>query len=89
MRYGTKVVAIGVLIVLVAAGGALAVGFERYSAEASSDTQIKANGNGRSDFCVAVKKATFLEKVPAVLDEAADVIKDVLAQFGLAQNKAR
>lgn len=89
MRYGTKVIAIGVLIVLVATGGALAVGYERYNAEAPSDARIKAKANGSHDFCAAVKKASFVEKAPAVLDEVAAFIKDLLAQFGLTENRAR
>ncbi len=82
MRYGTKVIAIGVLIVLVATGGALAVGYERYNAEGLSEAQIKGKANGNQDFCAAVKKASFMEKAPAVLDEVAAFIKDLLAQFG-------
>src|SRR5271157_582303 len=89
MRYGTKVVAIGILIVLVAVGGALAVGYERYNAEVTSDGQSKANAAARPDFCTAVKQATFVEKAPAVLDQVAAFIKDFLAQFGLTENGAR
>jgi len=89
MRYGTKVVAIGILIVLVAVGGALAVGYERYNAEGTSDGQIKANATASPDVFTAVKQATFVEKVPAVLDEVAAFIKDFLAQFGLTENRAR
>jgi hypothetical protein len=89
MRYGTKVVAIGILIVLVAAGGVLAVGYERYNAEGQSDGQIKANATASQDVFTAVKQATFAEKVPAVLDEVAAFIKDLLAQFGLSENRAQ
>ena len=89
MRYGTKVVAIGILIVLIAAGGALAVGYERYNAEAPSEGQVKANANANPDLCAAVKKATFVEKAPALLDEVAAFVKDILAQFGLTANRAR
>ncbi len=89
MRYGTKVIAIGILIVLTATGGALAVGYERYNAEAPSNGQVTAKANGSQDFCAAVKKASFVEKAPAVLDGVAAFIKDVLAQFGLTENGAR
>jgi len=89
MRYGMKIVAIGLMIVLVATGGALAVGYDRYDAEAPSNGQIKANGAAQPDFCSALKKATFVEKAPAILDEAAAFIKDILAQFGLTGNKDR
>jgi hypothetical protein len=89
MRYGTKVVAIGILIVLVAVGGALAVGYERYNAEGTPDGQIKANATASPDVFTAVKQATFVEKVPAVLDDVAVFIKDFLAQFGLSDNRAR
>jgi len=90
MRYGTKVVAIGILIVLVAVGGALAVGYERYNAEeGTSNGQVKVNATASPDVFTAVKQATFVEKVPAVLDEVAAFIKDFLAQFGLTENRAR
>jgi hypothetical protein len=89
MRYGTKVITIGLLIVLMATGGAFAVGYERYNAEAPSDARIKGKANGSHDFCEAVKKASFVEKAPAVLDEVAAFIKDLLAQFGLKGNGAR
>jgi hypothetical protein len=89
MRYGTKVIAIAILTVLVTTGGALAVGYERYNAETPSKAQVTAKANGSTDFCTAVKKASFVEKAPAVLDGIAAFVKDVLAQFGLSENKAR
>lgn len=89
MRYGTKVIAIGILIVLIAAGGALAVGYERYNVEGPSQGQVKAKANVNHDLCAAVKKATFVEKAPALLDGVAAFIKDVLAQLGLDANRAR
>jgi hypothetical protein len=88
MRYSAKVVAMSLLIVLVAVGGALAVGYERYNADGKSEGQVKASATARPDLCAAVKQATFVEKAPAVLDEVAAFIKDVLAQFGL-ENRAR
>ncbi len=89
MRYGTKVIAIGIVIVLASTGGALAVGYERYNAEAPSNGHVTTKANGSTDFCTAVKKASFVEKAPAVLDQVAAFIKDVLAQLGLSENKGR
>ncbi len=89
MRYGTKIVAIGILIVLIASGGALAVGYERYNVQAPSDARVKSKASGITDLCTAVKKASFVEKAPAVLDGVAAFIKDILAQFGLPANRAR
>jgi hypothetical protein len=83
MRYGTKVIAIAILTVLGTTGGALAVGYERYDVGAPSHAHMKARTNGGHDFCTAVKKASFVEKAPVVLDEVAAFVKDVLAQFGL------
>ncbi len=89
MRYGAKVVAIGILIVFAAAGGVLAVGYERHYLGAPAASEANAYDNSRTDFCAALKKATFVEKVPALLDEAAAFIKNVLVQFGLPANKTR
>ena len=64
MRYGTKVVAIGILIVLVAVGGALAVGYERYNAEGTSDGQIKANATASPDVLHGGEASHFCGKGP-------------------------
>ncbi|MBM3301981.1 MAG: hypothetical protein FJY85_18760, partial [Deltaproteobacteria bacterium] len=37
----------------------------------------------------AIKKATFIEKGPALIDEVAFTIKDVLGQFGLGNGTDR
>ncbi len=87
MRYGAKVVAIVILTVFTATGGALAVGYERYYLGTSSASQAKTCCSTPTDFCAALKKATFVEKVPGLLDDAAAFIKEVLGQFGLTENK--
>ncbi|MGB6065745.1 MAG: hypothetical protein WBG50_13150 [Desulfomonilaceae bacterium] len=89
MRYGTKVIAIVILTVFATTGGALAVGYEHYYIGGPAASHAKAYSNTRTDFCAALKKATFVEKVPGLLDDAAAFIKDVLGQFGLAENKAQ
>jgi hypothetical protein len=67
----------------------LAVGYERYDAGTPPHAQSKARTNGSHDLYAAVKKASFVEKAPAVLDEVAAFVKDVLAQFGLTENKSK
>jgi hypothetical protein len=83
-----KVMVIAVVVVLIGTGSALAVGYERYVVNGSP----QGVSGDKARTCVslerALKKASFVEHYPKVLDEVAFTIKDILSQFGLVDKQS-
>lgn len=84
MRFYVAILALAVAVILVQPHGASAVGYERY--EVSNGHVSRSGVPPKSG---ALKKATFWEKCPAVLDDVAFFVRDVLSQFGLAEHRSR
>lgn len=75
---------IALTVLLMAAGTAAAVGYEtRDTAKPGVSSPKAPSGYTFSGAYRAIKDATFVEKYPAVLDEAAAAIKTLLSQFGI------
>lgn len=83
-----RVLSILTLAFLVGVGSALAVGYERVH---TADTYI-AKDHTRAPLSpglgAEVKEPSFVDKIPAALDQAAAVVKDILFQIGLGDKKA-
>jgi hypothetical protein len=91
MRCAALFLAIALLVGPWGAPSAPAAGYERYEI---SGTQVSPQSRPYTrmswpTFCHSVKKATFAEKYPDVLDSATIFVKDVLSQFGLAEHPNR
>lgn len=88
MRYVMKTIAIGILFLFLTSGPVLAVGMEKYDVSGAPDTANKVVENGNANVYGALRQASFVERVPAVIDEIAFFVKDILGQFGLAESKS-
>jgi hypothetical protein len=75
-----NVIVLSLILGLVGATGAWAVGYERLETpqpkKQAKSVGIEAPSNG-----------SFMKKCPALLDETAAVVKDILSQFGLIDKK--
>jgi len=87
MTFRVAIFTLALLFILTASHSVYAVGYERYEVNGAQETQSKAKSDGAEGLAQAVKQATFVEKVPAVLDQVAFFVRDVLAQFGLKTDK--
>lgn len=86
MRLGVSLIGLVLAALLALPCSALAVGYERYEV---SGGKVKSKGDTRTTLTESLKKATFCEKYPALLDGTALAIKDLLGQFGLTDRKMR
>jgi hypothetical protein len=84
MRFRWSLVILALVAALSMPCSVLAVGYERIDI---SEEKATSNGHPRSTLAEALEKATFVRKVPAVLDSTALAIKDLLGQFGLMDRK--
>lgn len=87
MTFRAAILTFALMFVLTASHSVYAVGYERYPANGVEETQSKAKSDEAEGLCQAVKQAAFVEKVPAMLDQVAFFVRDVLAQFGLTTEK--
>ncbi|MBI5568313.1 MAG: hypothetical protein HY914_00055 [Desulfomonile tiedjei] len=87
MRSVFRVVAILALMLLMAAGSALAVGYDRYEGGYHRATRSQRVTHTSASAWDTVRQASMLEKVPGVIDRAAMAVKDLLSQFGLVEKK--
>ena len=87
MRSVFRVMAIVTLMLLMAAGSALAVGYDRYERGYRRGLGPQRVAHTSASLWDTVRKGSMVEKVPGVLDRAALALKDVLSQFGLVQKK--
>ena len=87
MRVGITLLAISLMVLSVGSGNVLAVGYESYGS--SGERQSKSTIYPRTEMGLynALKRASFIERYPSVLDEMAFTIRDILSQFGLAENR--
>jgi hypothetical protein len=88
MKCAATVLAVVLIGSFVGTQTALAVGYERYEVSASEPVESKSVGQSSQNLYKAIQNATFMEKYPAMIDEVALFVKDVLSQFGL-ENKTQ
>ena len=88
MKSGKRIVAGVILIFLLGTGIAAAVGYERYSLNGPPKTGKIVKSRGCVDLEDSLRKATFIDKYPALLDQTSALVKDILSQFGIVQKKA-
>ena len=75
------------IVVFAAAGGAWAVGYERYPVHPSAKRVSQKKAKNCTSLEKALSEATFWDKYPQWLDQAAFAVKDVLSQFGIVDKK--
>ncbi|MCX5861831.1 MAG: hypothetical protein WCG29_06775 [Desulfomonile sp.] len=83
MKIAATLLAVLLISSFVGASTAVAVGYERYDVPASAQPEPKAGGQSAPSLYKAIQNATFVEKYPAIIDEVAMFVRDVLSQFGL------
>jgi len=76
-------------VLLIGAGHAMAVGYESYDTTAERHAKANVHPKTEKGLCEAIKRASFAEKYPAVIDEVASTVRDILSQFGLAKSTTR
>jgi len=84
MRLGVSLVAALLVAILCLPMSVFAVGFERFEI---SDGKIESSSHSGTTLTESLKKATFWEKYPALLDGTALAVKDLLGQFGLTDRR--
>jgi len=84
MRLGVSLVAALLMGILCLPTSVPAVGFERFEI---SNGKVKSNGQCGATLTESLKKATFWEKYPSLLDGTALAVKDLLGQFGLKDRR--
>jgi hypothetical protein len=82
-----RVLSILTLAIFIGAGSALAVGYERLQAPDKVITKDHTSAPMTPTLWGAAKEATMVEKIPAALDQAAALVKDILSQFGVGDKK--
>jgi len=82
MAFRAALFTLALLFVLATSHSVYAVGYERYEVNGAQVTQSQTKSDASEGLCHTLKQATFLEKVPAVLDQVAFFVRDVLGQFG-------
>ncbi|MEW6348791.1 MAG: hypothetical protein AB1646_06985 [Thermodesulfobacteriota bacterium] len=90
MSFSPRFVLVALLIVVVVAGNALAVGYERCTAR-SSRTLPSATEKVKDSAAVwkVLNEAFMIGKVPGWLDRTAAAVKDIAGQFGLGRQGSR
>jgi hypothetical protein len=83
MSFLRKIVGLALILTFSCAGMAFSVGYERYDAIDSTASSKK----GTRTVSYESETASFLKKCPALLDEVAFFVRDMLSQFGLANSR--
>ncbi len=86
MRVKFIAIVTSLIVLLLAAGSVLAVGYESYGTTVDRQSRTKVYPRTEKGLCEALTKASFVEKYPAIVDELAFTVRDILSQFGLAKN---
>jgi len=86
MRVKFIAIVTSLIVLLIAAGGVLAVGYESYGVKTDRQSTTKVYPRTEQGLYDALKNASFVEKYPAYIDELAFTVRDILSQFGLAKN---
>jgi hypothetical protein len=89
MRSFVRLFVVVVLALFVAAGNALAVGYERIPVTNPRPVKVRPSQSFAPSGWATVKKATFVEKIPGAIDDAAMTVKGLLGQFGLTLQNRR
>lgn len=84
MKFFVLMVAVALALLAFQPNQASAVGYERY--DVSNGHLTKPGVPQQND---APKKPAIWEKYPALLDDVAFFVRDVLSQFGLAEHRSR
>lgn len=88
MRFLRRTLPFVIIAVFLASGAALAVGYNKYAVDDSSQVNSVAKAKQSSSLTEALKQASFIDKYPAVLDGIACFVKEILGQFGIAESQA-
>lgn len=83
MKCGAVVLALILIGLVAGTQSAFAVGYERYEVAAPQSGGSQDTSQSTQSLYRALQNATFMEKYPAMIDEVALFVKDVLGQFGL------
>ncbi len=86
MRKGATIIAAALLICLAGTQSGFAVGSEHYDSSGVPQNCTPVNPQTVKGFFHAVHKAGFVERYPAIIDEVAFFVRDVLSQFGIAEH---
>lgn len=83
MSLSKRVLGIALILVFAFTGSAFSVGYERH------DTPVSASSSRKGMQAVTYEAETesFLRKFPALLDEVAFLVRDLLSQFGLTNSR--
>jgi len=84
MSFSKRIVGIALILIFSCAGNAFSVGYERYDAPEGPASSSK---NGMKVVNYRPENSSFLKKCPAVLDDVAFFVRDVLSQFGLTNSR--
>lgn len=87
MKFSIVVLAVALVFLVAVHSDVYAVGYERYEVNGGREQQVKSTASNGKGLYKAVKDATFVDKVPAVLDEVAFFVRDILGQFGLRSHR--
>lgn len=88
MKFVFQVIAVATLAVFLMTSTVSAVGYERYYPENYRGARYGPAPKASPHLWESVKEASFIEKVPIVIEGAAMVVRDLLSQFGLTESKA-
>jgi len=90
MRSGVAIAMMAALFLLVSGTETIrAAGYQRLDTQVAQQKARDRFPQTQRGLYDAIKKATFIEKGPALIDEVAFTIKDVLGQFGLGNGTDR
>jgi len=87
MRRIAKALALAIMLAFLCGHNSLAAGQETKAPPVSQPGVSTSNERSSQDLLAAIKKATFADRYPEYLDKAAFFIRDLLAQFGLGEQK--
>jgi len=69
-------------------GIAAAVGYERLEVNNAAQKKATTKPAPSQDLGKALREASFIDKCPALIDQAVFFVKDILSQFGITKTKA-
>ncbi|MCA1962102.1 MAG: hypothetical protein LDL33_15070 [Desulfomonile sp.] len=88
MRVLRTSVIVATLMAFFGTGIAAAVGYERLEVNNTAQKQTAAKAAPSKDLGKALREASFIDKCPALIDQAVFFVKDILGQFGITKPKA-
>lgn len=88
MRFLRRVPTLVLALALLVPTSALSVGYERYHPDGRPIVQNNGKSQTEPPVWESLKRATYLDRVPALLDGTAAMVRDILGQFGVVEQKA-